>query len=43
MGDRRGASRDSWGNLRNAELLEGLGFDRIIILAWLLGKLDGKR
>jgi hypothetical protein len=38
MGDRRGANRVLWGNLREREHLEDLGVDSRAILQWIFKK-----
>jgi hypothetical protein len=41
MGERRGAYRVSWGNLREREHLEDPGIDGRIILRWIFRKWNG--
>jgi hypothetical protein len=41
MGERRGAYRVSWGNLRGRDHLEDPGIDGTIILRWIFRKCNG--
>ena len=41
MGDRRGAYRFWWGNVRERDHLEDLGVDGRIIVKWIFKKWDG--
>jgi hypothetical protein len=41
MGDRRGAYRVWWGDLKETDHLKDLSIDGRIILKWILNKWDG--
>ena len=43
MGERRGAYRAEWGNLREGDHLEDLGVDGRVILNWIFETLGGER